>query len=171
MSWIVIQTFFRRELEVSKFLSQKQVPHFIPMHYREKPTADGHMHRSLTPIIHNYAFVENVLPAKQMKTVLSDCTVPLRLLTDKETGQPSEISDRDMFEFRTLCDPQFDTKMIITDAPQDAEVGKEVEIIHGHFAGIRGRLVRKQKQYWFVKTFAGISVNLRITRWFCRPLS
>ena len=170
-SWIVLQTFFRRELEVSAYLRQRKVPHFIPMHYREKMQSDGHTQRVLAPIIHNYTFVENVLPQKELKTVLSDCSVPLHILCHKDTGEPCEISNSEMFEFRTLCDPQFDTKMIVTDQPMDLEVGRDVEIVHGHFSGIRGRLVRKQKQYWFVKTFAGLSVHLRITRWFCRPLS
>ena len=75
-----------------------------------------------------------------------------------------------MMEFRMLCDPTFEQQMTFIQYDEEPKVGKEVEIVHGPFAGIRGRLYRKQKKYWFVKTIAGISVELRITRWFCRPV-
>jgi hypothetical protein len=74
-----------------------------------------------------------------------------------------------MAEFRLLCDPDFEG-LIEFSLNDDIKVGKEVEIVHGPFSGVRGRLYRKQKQYWFVKTLAGLSVELRITRWYCKPI-
>jgi transcription antitermination factor NusG len=81
-----------------------------------------------------------------------------------------EISNREMVEFRMLCDPAFEQRVSIAEQHDEPEIGKEVEIVHGPFAGVHGRLYRKQKKYWFVKTIAGVSVELRITRWFCRPV-
>ena len=110
------------------------------------------------------------MPIKQFTTILAKCSTPLYVLKTRGTDQPVEISNREMLEFRMLCDPSFEQQIIITQYDDEPKVGKEVEIIHGPFAGIHGRLYRKQKKYWFVKTIAGVSVELRITRWFCRPV-
>jgi len=169
-TWAVVQTFYRHETEMSAFLKERGIPHFIPMHYRERVDGEGQRHRVLVPIIHNYTFVEIICPAKDLKALLADCRLPNRLLCNKDTGLPYEITPREMFEFRVLCDPRFESDVTITDEPLDPEVGKPVEVVHGPFSGIRGRLMRKNGQYWFIKTFADISVKLRISRWYCNPL-
>lgn len=132
--------------------------------YDEKPK------RVLMPVIHNYIFVEKTLHVPEVQGLLAECPYPSRLLKLKGSDTPCEIPNRDMFEFRTLCDPQYDGKTIIEEDTDEVKVGREVEIVHGTFAGIRGRLIRKKNQYWFIKTVAGISVKLRITRWFCKAI-
>ena len=169
--WTVVRTFNRHEQVVCEFLKQEGITCFIPMHYAEKQVADETKPRKvLVPVIHNYVFVGLSMPIKQFTTLLSKCATPLYVLKTRDTDQPVEISNREMLEFRMLCDPAFEQQMTITQCDDEPKVGKEVEIIHGPFAGIHGRLYRKQKKYWFVKTIAGVSVELRITRWFCRPV-
>lgn len=169
--WTVVRTFNRHEQVVSEFLKQEGITCFIPMQYAEKQVADEAKPRKvLVPVIHNYVFVGLSMPIKQFTTLLAKCSTPLYVLKIRGTDQPVEISNREMLEFRMLCDPSFEQQIIITQYDDEPKVGKEVEIIHGPFAGIHGRLYRKQKKYWFVKTIAGVSVELRITRWFCRPV-
>ena len=169
--WTVVRTFNRHELIVSDFLKKEGMTCFIPMHYAEKKIGeDSKPHRVLIPVIHNYVFVMLEMPMKQFSSVLARCATPLYILKYKDTDCPVEISNREMTEFRMLCDPAFEQRVGIVQQEREPEVGKEVEIIHGPFAGVRGRLYRKQKKYWFVKSIAGISVELRITRWFCRPI-
>jgi len=170
-TWTVVCTFNRREQTVSDFLKQEGVTCFIPMQYIEKVTKDDSKPRKvLVPVIHNYVFVCLSMPIAQLSSTLAKCATPLYVLKDKDTDLPVKISNREMVEFRMLCDPAFDQQINVVKQTKEPEVGKEVEIIHGAFAGVHGRLYRKQKKYWFVKTIAGISVELRITRWFCRPL-
>ena len=169
--WTVVRTFNRHEQVVCDFLKQEGISCFVPMRYVEKQIADEPKpHRVLVPVIHNYVFVGLSIPINQLVTLLSKCTTPLYILKTKGTDHPVEISNREMMEFRMLCDPTFEQQMTFIQYDEEPKVGKEVEIVHGPFAGIRGRLYRKQKKYWFVKTIAGISVELRITRWFCRPV-
>ena len=169
--WTVVRTFNRHEQVVCDFLKQEGISCFVPMRYVEKQIADEPKpHRVLVPVIHNYVFVGLSIPINQFVTLLSKCTTPLYILKAKGTDHPVEISNREMMEFRMLCDPTFEQQMTFIQYDEEPKVGKEVEIVHGPFAGIRGRLYRKQKKYWFVKTIAGISVELRITRWFCRPV-
>jgi len=167
--WAVIRTFNRHELMVCDFLKQEGLASFIPMRYVQKQIADdAKPHRVLVPVIHNYIFVELSIPMQQFISLMSKCATPLYILRTRDTDRAVEISNREMMEFRMLCDPAFEQQIVITQNDTEPEVGKEVEIIHGPFTGIRGRLYRKQKKYWFVKTIAGVSVELRITRWFCR---
>lgn len=171
-TWLVIQTFNRRELSVSTFLTEKGLNHFIPMRFQERYDGyDKKPKRVLVPVVHNYVFVEKTLGDDAMQGLLVECPYPSRLLKLKNSDKPSEISNREMSEFRMLCDPKYEGKTVIEENAEDLEIGREVEVIHGTFAGIRGRLIRKKNQYWFIKTLAGISVKLRITRWFCRPIN
>ncbi len=170
-AWTVVCTFNRREQMISDFLKREGVTCFIPMHYAEKMAKDDSKPRKvLTPVIHNYVFVSLSVPITRLGTLLAKCVTPLYILKDKDTDRPVEISNREMLEFRMLCDPAFDQQISVAQQTSEPEVGREVEIIHGPFTGVHGRLYRKQKKYWFVKTIAGMSVELRITRWFCRPL-
>ena len=158
-------------MEVSAFLKTKGLAHFIPMTYRERLVRNQEKpRRVLVPAIHNYVFLEKTMPVKELTKLLGECNVPVHLLMYQGTNTPCEVTNREMFEFRMLCDPNFSQAVIVQEGREDAEIGKEVVIMHGQFAGIRGRLCRKQKQYWFVKTVAGISVMLRVTRWFCKPV-
>jgi hypothetical protein len=111
------------------------------------------------------------MTVKDFLQLLAECPVPLHLLRNNDTNAPYEISNREMFEFRMLCDPSYDQSVIVQEGQEDAEIGKEVIVMHGQFAGVRGRLCRKQHKYWFIKTVAGISVMLRITRWYCKPVN
>ena len=52
----------------------------------------------------------------------------------------------------------------------EAMVGKEVRVIKGPFKGSIGRLVRKQKQYYFLKIVTGMGVMVHVSRWYCEPL-
>ena len=141
------------------------------MCYKEKfDSYNTRPKRVLVPVIHNYVFVEKTMDADDMKTLLSECRYPATLLKQHGSDKPSEIPNREMFEFRMLCDPQYEQKTVVEADSEDVGLGREVEVVHGAFAGIKGRLYRKKGQYWFIKTVGGVSVKLRITRWFCRPL-
>ena len=170
--WLVLQTFWKREMEVSSFLNERGVNHFIPMAYKERYVkGQDRPKRILAPVVHNYIFFEKTMTDQELRTLMSDCTIPVHLLKHKGTNAPCTISNREMFEFRMLCDPNFNHKVVVQEGQEDAAIGKEVVVMHGQFAGVRGRLCRKQQKYWFIKTIAGISVMIRITRWFCKPVS
>ena len=168
-SWIVLRTFNRHERLLSEFLKEKGLTCFVPMRYKERLAGGNGKPKQLIPVIHDYVFLENTLTKEHLEGLLSKCPTPLYVLKSKETDCPFEIPSREMAEFRLLCDPDFEG-LIEFSLNDDIKVGKEVEIVHGPFSGVRGRLYRKQKQYWFVKTLAGLSVELRITRWYCKPI-
>ena len=77
-NWLVLRTLNRRERDVSDFLKEKGLPHFIPMRYKEKATPDGKLQRVLVPVVHNYLFVEEQMPVQEMKSLMAECRYPLR---------------------------------------------------------------------------------------------
>ena len=147
-NWMVVRTFNRHEMTVSDFLKQEGVTCFIPMRYVEKQVRDEPKpRRILMPVIHNYVFVRLEMPVVQFSSLLAKCATPLYILKHKDTDRPVEITNREMVEFRMLCDPAFEQRVSIVQQGDEPEVGREVEIIHGPFAGVHGRLYRKQKKY------------------------
>lgn len=170
-SWLVIRTFNRKEMEIGAFLKEKGIPFFIPMTYQEKVVGDDPKpRRFLVPVIHGYVFLQKTMDGLELNRLLTECRVPLQLMRNKGDDKISEISDKEMTDFRLLCDPDYvKTPVAFMDAEEaEAKPGREVEVIHGQFAGIRGKLHRSNRQYWLIKTFGGVSVMLRISRWYCK---
>ena len=172
-SWLVIRTFNRREMEVGSFLKKNGLTYFIPMTYKEKVVGDEQKPRKvLVPVVHNYVFLQKTKQEDELRKLLTDCLIPLQLMKNKGDEKVCEIADREMTDFRLLCDPDYvKTPVEIMDAAEaEIKPGREVEVVHGPFAGIRGKLHKSNQKYWFIKTVGGVSVMLRISRWYCKPV-
>lgn len=173
-TWYAIRTFNCQERKVSHFLEEKGYTHFIPMAYSksaiENKTNEAPQ-RKLVPAIHNLLFVLRKGSAQETLKELSECTVPLNIFRHPGEKEFCEISSQDMIELRMLCDPQFQTSVFMTQPEAEAMVGKEVRVITGPFKGSIGRLVRKNKQYYFLKTVIGMGVMVRISRWYCEAIN
>ena len=177
-AWYALRTFNRQEKKVSLFLTEQELQHFIPMVYstrmapskKDQPDSSEPEKPLLVPAVHNLVFVRKSLSQKEMLKTFSECSIPVRVFRNPGSQSPSEISDRDMQELRMLCDPQYEHSSFMTQAEAEAMVGKEVRVIAGPFKGMVGRLVRKHKQYYFLKSVIGMGVMVRISRWYCEPL-
>ena len=178
-TWYALRTFHRLEEKVSLFLQEKQLVHFIPMTYSTemaKPKKGEEASSEppkpvLVPAVHNLLFVQASVSPKEMLKLLAECTTPVSIFRNPGDRRPSEISDREMQEFRMLCDPQYEQSVFMTQGEAEAMVGKDVRVIAGPFKGSVGRLIRKRKNYYFLKTVIGMGVMVRISRWYCEPLT
>ena len=169
--WIVLRTFNCQELSVSSYLQENHIPHFVPMAYREKMTAGSDKpKRLLVPLIHNYIFVENSCPCDEMNAILAACRYPHHVMKRPGSEHFYEISDAEMTEFRLVCDPGFSKAMPVDDPEIEAKEGKEVVVVHGPFTGVHGRLVRVKGKHYLIKTIADLSVQIHISRWYCKVL-
>ena len=177
--WYALRTFNRQEKKVSLFLTEQELQHFIPMVYstrmapskKDQPDSSEPEKPLLVPAVHNLVFVRKSLSQKEMLKTLADCHTPVYVFRSPGSQRPSEISARDMEELRMLCDPQYEASVFVTQAEAEAMVGKDVRVIAGPFKGTVGRLIRKHKQYYFLKTVVGMGVLVRISRWYCEPLN
>ena len=126
--------------------------------------------KTLVPAVHNLLFIQKKGSQRAMTRLLKECIIPISIFRNPGSQTFCEISERDMVELRMLCDPQFKTSVFMTQTEAEAMVGKDVRVIAGPFKGSIGRLVRKHKQYYFLKAFIGMGVMVRISRWYCEPI-
>lgn len=169
--WYAIRTFNCQEKKVSRYLTEQELSHFIPMTYtvatwkkEEKPKP------ILVPAIHNLLFVQKRGTQKEMVQTLLDCPTPVSIFRHPGSLKLCEIPARDMLDIRLLCDPAYhNTSSYVTQSEAEVMVGKEVRVVKGPFKGAVGKLVRKDKQYYFLKSIIGMGVMVRISRWYCEP--
>ena len=169
--WYALQTFYQKELEVESFLREQGYQPFIPRLYREITGKGGKKSRQLVPAVHNLLFLSKHGDGREQARLLVECPVPVRLMCHRDTGLFYEIPDQEMMEFRAICDPEFSDTLYTTRDFAEARPGKLVRVIHGHFKGRVGKLVRFQGHYYMVVCLVDLGVFLRISRWYCEPLA
>ena len=170
-TWYAIRTFNCQEKRVSHFLTEKDCIHFIPMAITQSEAKEGETpKRILVPAIHNLLFVQKKEDSQQTFQILKECPVPISIFRNPGEERFCEIPAREMMEIQMLCDPQFNTSVYMTQAEAEGMIGKEVRVTSGPFKGSIGKLVRKDKQYYFLKIVTGLGVMVRISRWYCKPL-
>ena len=168
--WYAIRTFNCQEKKVSRYLQERGIVHFIPMTYSVAKSQDGKPKPMLVPAIHNLLFVQKQGTQKDTVQALQECATPVSIFRQPGSKQLCEISAREMVELRLLCDPEYQTSQYMTQSEAEVMVGKEVRVVKGPFKGSVGKLVRKDKQYYFLKAIIGMGVMVRISRWYCEPL-
>lgn len=172
-SWYALRTFNCQEQKVSKFLTEKGCTHFIPMTTSLSKSKEGEApKRVLKPAVHNLLFVQKSGTQQSFLNLLKECSYPISLFRHPGADHPCEISAQDMIELQMLCDPQFqNTSVFMTQDEAENLIGKDVRVTTGPFKGCIGRLVRRNKQYYFLKIVTGMGVMARISRWYCEPLN
>lgn len=168
--WYALQTFFQRELEVEDYLRERGYSPFVPKLYRERVDADGKRHRELAPAIHNLLFLPKVEDGRAQAVALRECPYPVRILRKRDSDSFYEIPDRQMTEFRAVCDPSYTNTIYSTREFADERPGKRVRVVQGPFKGLEGKLVRYRDRFYIVLTLANMGVFLRISRWYCEPI-
>lgn len=166
--WYALRTFNCQEQKVSRFLTQQGCTHFVPMFLQRNPKDPTQ--NQLVPAVHNLLFVRKQGTERQMLQLLQECPIPNYILRRPGENRLCEIPDYEMRELRMLCDPEFHHPVYLEPEEAETMIGKEVRVEAGPFKGMTGRLVRKQKQYYFLKLFIGMGVMVRISRWYCKPL-
>lgn len=168
--WYAIRTFNCQEKKVSRYLEDCGCVHFIPMTVSVAQTKQEKPKQILVPAVHNLLFVQKKGTQKEMVNLLKECAIPVSIFHQPGSNSICEIPAQDMVELRLLCDPEYKTACFMTQSEAEAMVGKEVRVIKGPFKGAVGKLVRKDKQYYFLKAIIGMGVMVRISRWYCEAI-
>ena len=168
--WFAVRTFNCQEQKVSSFLTQKGYIHFIPMVLAKKVVEDDKVKPVLVPAVHNLLFVQKKGTQQEMMQMFHECDIPVSVFRHPGTKEYCEIPAREMVELRILCDTEYTNTQYMTQGEAETMIGKDVRVVAGPFKGAVGRLVRKQKQYYFLKAVIGMGVMVRVSRWYCQPL-
>lgn len=169
--WYAVQTFYCKEEHLGNYFREKGINYFIPMRYTEHETLDGKKHRKLTPAVHNLLFIEKTFTEKEFMGRVEDCPIPFIVVRDRTTRRCYEISDREMLEFRAVCDPNYKGTLYVDTTTAEARPGQKVRVIRGPFAGLEGKLTQYKKSYYVVVTLATVGVMLHIPKWYCEKLN
>lgn len=123
------------------------------------------------PAVHNLLFLKADRSTDELRQVLTECPFPISVYCQiDKPGVWCQISDSDMTDIRLMCDTTFSEPKFITQEESELKVGTEVIVTHGPFKGITGKLIRKNKKYYLVKSIAGLGVMVSVSRWCCQEV-
>lgn len=174
-SWYAIRTFNAQEYKVSEYLEKRSLPHFIPIYKSRVKTSDGEIKWRTRPVVHNLLFIRKVLSQDEIRKILLECPFPVQVYRRQDSAHSwCDIADSDIIDLRIMCDAAFCEPTFITKKEYDMKVGNIVRVVHGPLSGIRGKLVRRNKKYYIMKSLDmncsdGLGVMVSVSRWCCEP--
>ncbi len=174
--WISVKTFFSQETKVSDYLKKHGTHHFIPTVVRYSIDKDGKRLSERVPAIHDLLFVRLDQGISQVKNILDGC--PYGIYVYRHPEQPQQwglIPERDMRELRLICDADYSDVEIsepqfITSKESNIKVGRKVRVVRGALMGVTGKLIRKNKKYYLVRTFGDLGFMVKVSRWCCESV-
>ncbi len=166
--WFALRTFHSQEKKVGLFLTEKHLSYFIPMRRIKVVCKDGTPSNCEQPFVHNLIFLRKTLDTIELKQILGQCPYPLSVYSHQDSKEHwYEIAKSEILDLRIICDNTFCEPKIITQKEYDLKVGRMVRVAHGPMKGIRGKLVRKNKKYYLLKTIADVGISISVSRWCC----
>jgi transcriptional antiterminator NusG len=132
--WYVLRTRSRHEKLVRSQLTERQVEAFLPLYERWSRWKDRRK-KIAFPLFPGYCFAR--FPLTERLRVLS-CVGVVQLVG--LIGQPEPVPDAEIEALERLAATtlQYDPHPFL-------EAGMEVEVVRGPLAGVRGRLLRKDR--------------------------
>lgn len=149
---------YGRELKLSEKLSMMGIANYVPTRMKDvRRPSDGKLVRKRVSAISNLLFIYGFRSEIQDLKEQMEATIPMRYMMDKSTGYPMVVPDRDMADFiRVTADDSKD--VIWLDNPEAAYAGgQRVEIVYGPFSGIRGYVLRVNRDRKVVVTINGLA--------------
>jgi transcription antitermination factor NusG len=134
--WQVIYTMPKFEKKVYAELNKKGVTAFLPIVSKIAFWSDRRK-KLLSPLFPNYIFVK--IRSSFDKQIIYKTKGFVRFLTT--LGKPDEIPGKEIELIKSLLS----VSPIVANSA--FEVGEKVEVINGHFKGIRGTLLKKNGNY------------------------
>lgn len=168
--WYAVQTFYCKEEHLGKLFAERGLNYFIPRQYSEQITLDGNTHRVLKPAVHNLLFLEKTLDEKEILEKIKNIPIPFYLVRHHDTKKCYEIPDREMLEFRAICDPNYTGTLYVDVAAAESRSGQKVRVIRGPFTGLEGKLTQYKKRYYVTIIVATLGVMLHIPKWYCQKI-
>lgn len=168
--WYALQTYYAQELKVGHYLEKHRLHFFIPMMYSFDATSDDEPRRHQHPVVHNLIFIERTVSDTDLLAVLKECPYSVRIYTYPNEQRWQVIPAQDILELRMICDNSFVEPQFISQQESELKIGRMVQVVHGPMKGITGKLVRKNKKYYIVKSFVGLGVMVSVSRWCCEEL-
>ena len=167
-TWYALKTYYAQEQKVGSYLDAKALSYFIPMRCHHATDVTGKQVRRCVPAVHNLIFVRKTMEEGALRNILEACPFTIHVYSHADDkSRWYEIADRDILDLRLICDNTLAEPLFITEQEGAIPEGSTVRVTHGPLKGLRGRLVRKKKKYYVLKSFAGLGVMVAVSRWCC----
>jgi len=168
--WYALRLFTIRQTEIAEALEREGLVVFVPMEYTDIEDRPNHIKHVLRPVVRNLLFIKKTMPQGKIRDIVH--ALPYQVSVVRHIGSPDyyEIPARQMFEFRTMCNPDILMKKYLSESQAKLKVGTPVLVTHGPLKGLQGKLVRANKQYYLLKEVPGMGVMLKVTKWCCKPV-
>lgn len=144
--WFVIVTKPKKEKLVSAQLSEMKIEHYLPLHRQQRIWHDRKKWVE-TPLFHSYLFVytENRLRNKVFEAgnILKYICI---------AGKVAVISASEIERIKILCSYLGEIEI----EKDTFRRGDEVEIVTGHFAGIKGQIITTDDKFKFRIAIPGL---------------
>lgn len=144
--WYVLVTKPKAEKQVSKRLSEINIENYLPLHRQLRIWHDRKKWID-TPLFHSYLFV--FIEEKQRSKVFEAGGI---LKYVSIAGKISILNESEIERIKTLCSYLGDIEI----EKENFVKGDEVQIITGHFAGIRGQITSIGDKYQFRIAIPGL---------------
>lgn len=169
--WIALRTCFSQEIKVGGYLDSRHIPYFIPMVLSADVDKDGKPVRRHRPAVHNLLFIPLEQNHKTIREILRECPYAIHVYGHPDRpGEWYKIPDRDMQDLRLICDLTYTEPQFVSAQECELKVGHTVRVTHGPLKNITGKLVRKSKKYYLVRTFGDLGVMISVSRWCCEAI-
>lgn len=169
--WYALRLLTVRQTEIADMLKGMGLEVFVPMEYVDMEDRRNHVKHVLRPVVRNLLFVRKTVDQKAFRDLI--VSLPYKVsVVKKSVGSLAyyEIPACEMREFRTMCNPDILMKKYLSEQQAKLKAGTPVVVTHGPLKGLRGKLVRSNKQYFLLKEVPGMGVMLKVTRWCCKTI-
>lgn len=155
-----------------EYLDNQHLTYFVPMRYKESVDDNGNKSRKLVPVVSNLVFLKKTATEKEIAAIISECPFSISLLRRQRYDvHPCEIPSAEMKELIYICDPERITYKYISDEEARVKVGSDVIVTRGPLQGLRGKLVRSNHLYYIIRSYTGLSLMLKVSRWCCKAVN
>lgn len=143
-NWYAVRVTYGREVKLKRLLDESGVECFVAFIYKEV-TRGGKTQRVLVPAIRNIIFINTTRQSLHKLKELYEAVTPMRYIMDVHTRQPIIIPPDQMENFIQVAKNYKLDIVYLSDLDPKLRMGKVVEVINGHFAGVKGRVVRVKR--------------------------
>lgn len=168
--WYALRLFTIRQKEIAEALGREGLEVFVPMEYVDVEDRPGHIKHVLRPVVRNLLFIKKTRSQKEMRALILDLPYQVSMVKHPGSADYYEIPARQMQEFQAMCNPDILIKKYLSEPQAKLKAGTPVMVTHGPLKGLRGKLVRSNKQYYLLKEVPGIGVMLKVTKWCCKSI-
>lgn len=154
--WFVMRSTYSREKKAKDIMHGDGIECYIPMRRVRIFEGEKAIDKDV-PLVHNLVFVRTNREFMDAYKRRLEAICPIRYAIDKSTSKPMVVRDKEMEDFMRVTQEASNSIRYLDDPEQLLSKGQGVEIIHGPFTGVQGKIIRFHRDRRVVVSLAGLT--------------